>query len=113
MAALRFLIYSVANHQKKRKGTLWGAFLFRKKSHNAEKAERGDPLVSPGTVCYAEKQEKPFWFSSLGQMVQFDTIKFRTTLKKKVTIIVSLHEAPTKNGNMFLIHHQHENNFYA
>ena len=22
-------------------------------------------------VCYVGKQEKPFWFSSLGQMVQF------------------------------------------
>ena len=43
-----------------------------------KKPER-DPLVSPGTVCYAEKQEKPFWVSSLGQMVQFDTIEFRRT----------------------------------
>ena len=50
---------------------------FFEKSHNAEKTERGDLLVSPGTVCYAEKQEKSFWFSSLGQMVQFDTIIFR------------------------------------
>ena len=30
-----------------------------------KKIERGEPLVSPGTVCYAEKQEKLFWFSSL------------------------------------------------
>ena len=30
-----------------------------------KKTERGDPLVSPGMVCYAGKQEKPFWFSSL------------------------------------------------
>ena len=43
-----------------------------------KKIERGDSLVSPGMVCYAEKQEKPFWFSSLGQMVQFDTIFCRT-----------------------------------
>ena len=51
-------------------------FIFEK-THNAEKkTERGDPLVSPGIVCYAEK---PFWFSSLGQMVQFDTIIFRRT----------------------------------
>ena len=41
--------------------------------------ERADPLVSPGIVCYAEKQEKPFWSSSLGQMVQFDTIIIRRT----------------------------------
>ena len=33
----------------------------------------------PGTVCYAGKQDKPFWFSSLCEMVQFDTIQFRRT----------------------------------
>ena len=52
-------------------------------------------------VCYAEKQVKPFWCSSLGQMVQFDTIIFCRTFKnyfgqfvwieKKVTIIVAFH----------------------
>ena len=41
-----------------------------------KKIDRGDSLVSPGMVCYAEKQVKPFWSSSLGQMVQFDTIIF-------------------------------------
>ena len=25
-----------------------------------KKTERGDPLVSPGMVCYAEKEEKTF-----------------------------------------------------
>ena len=42
---------------------------------------KGDPLVSSGIVCYAEKEEKLFWFSSLGQMIQFGTVKFRTTFK--------------------------------
>ena len=32
-------------------------------------------------VCYAEKQGKPFWSSSLGQMVQFDAIIFCRTFK--------------------------------
>ena len=41
----------------------------------------GDPVVSPGMVCYAEKQEKPFWFSSLGQMVQFGATIFCRTFK--------------------------------
>ena len=41
-----------------------------------KKSERVDPLVSAG-VCDAEK---PFWFSSPGQMVQFDTIIFRRTV---------------------------------
>ena len=92
-----------------------------------KKIERGDPLVLPGMVCYAEKQGKPFWSSSLGQMVQFDTIIFGKTfrnyfgqfvwIEKKVTIIVAFHsmkrrlkkkshynsrvslpEAPTKNN---------------
>ena len=67
-----------------------------------KKIERGDSLVSPGMVCYAEKQVKPFWFTSLGQMVQFDTIIFCRTFKnyfgqfvwiekKRVTIIVAFH----------------------
>ena len=52
-----------------------------KKSRSAEKNERGDILVSPGMVCYAEKQEKLFWFSSLCQMVQFGAIIFCRTFK--------------------------------
>ena len=67
-----------------------------------KKIERGDSLVSPGMICYAEKQVKPFWTSSLGQMVLFDTIIFCRTFKnyfgqfvwiekKRVTIIVAFH----------------------
>ena len=37
-------------------------FFRKKKSRSAEKNERGESLVSPGMVRYAEKQEKPFWF---------------------------------------------------
>ena len=59
-------------------------------------------LVSPGMVCYAEKQEKPFWFSSLDQIVHFDAIIFcrtfvelfwsvRVDRKKRVTIIVAFY----------------------
>ena len=54
------------------------------------------------------KKEKPFWFSSLGEMIQFGTIKFRKTLrtilvsscglkKSHYNSRVSLHEAPTEN----------------
>ena len=81
---------------------------FRKKnpkknvSQCRKKIERGDSLVSPGMICYAEKQVKPFWPSSLGQMVLFDTIIFCRTFKnyfgqfvwiekKRVTIIVAFH----------------------
>ena len=58
-------------------------------------------------VCYAEKQEKPFWFSSLDQIVHFGPIIFCRTFKnyfgqfvwiekkkkkkRKVTIIVAFH----------------------
>ena len=75
-----FNIHSVAKHQKKCRGTLWGNFFFEKKSRSAEKNERGESLVSPGMVCYAEKQEKPFWFSSLDQIVHFDAIIFCRTI---------------------------------
>ena len=60
-------------------------------------------------VRYAGKQEKPFWFTSLGQLVQFGAIIFCRTFsnyfgqfvwieKKKshYNSRVSLHEAPTK-----------------
>ena len=95
------------NSKKIEGGTLWGKFFFRKK---VSQKLKGVPFVSPGTVCYAGKQEKPFWFSSLGQMVQFGAIKFCRTFKnyfgqfvwienKKESHYnsrVSLHEAPTK-----------------
>ena len=48
---------------------------------NLEGSGMPNPLVSPGIVCYAEKEEKPFWFSSLSHMFQFGTIKFRRTFK--------------------------------
>ena len=99
-------IHSVAKHQKNAGGP-FEEKNFRKKnpkknvSQCRKKIERGDSLVSPGMVCYAEKQVKPFWSSSLGQMVQFDTIIFCRTFKnyfgqfvwieKKVTIIVAFH----------------------
>ena len=55
---------------------------FRKNvSQCQKKIERGDPLVSPGMICYAGKQEKPFWFSSLDQRVQFGAIIFSRTFK--------------------------------
>ena len=55
---------------------------FRKKmTRSAKQIEWGDPLVLPGMVCYAEKQGKPFWSRSLGQIMQFDTIIFGRTFK--------------------------------
>ena len=78
-----FNIHSVAKHQKNAGGTLWGKILFfeKKVSQCRKKNERGESLVSPGMVWYAEKQEKPFWFSSLDQIVHFDAIIFCRTFK--------------------------------
>ena len=53
-------IHSVAKQQQKFKGGPSGEFFPEKKSRSAEKKLKGDPLVSPGIVCYAGKQEKPF-----------------------------------------------------
>ena len=74
---------------------------FFKKSPTMPKKLKGGPLDSSGMVCYAEKEEKLFWFSSLGQMIQFGSIKLCRTFKnyfgqfvwieKKVTIIVAFH----------------------
>ena len=47
----------------------------------AIKTERGEALVSPGIVCYKEKKEKLFWFSSSGQIIRFVTIKFSRTFR--------------------------------
>ena len=97
-------IHFDAKQQKKLKGGPFGEIFPKKVSQCRKKIERGDPLVSPGMVCYAGKQEKPFWFSSLGQMVQFGAIIFCRTFKnyfgqfvwiekkrKKITIIVAFH----------------------
>ena len=74
-----------------------------------KKNERGDPLVSLRMVCYAEEQEKPFGFSSLGQIVQFGAIIFCRTFKNYFGHFVwiekkshynsriSFHEVLTKN----------------
>ena len=51
-----------------------------------KKKLKGDHLVSPGNVWYAEKKGNTFWFSSLGQMVQFDTIKFCRTFGRTILV---------------------------
>ena len=71
-----FNIHFVAKHQKIEGGTLWGKNFSGKKLSLCRKKLKGDPLVSPGMVCYAGKQEKPIWFS---QMVQFGAIIFCRT----------------------------------
>ena len=62
-----FNIHFVAKHQKIEGGTLWGIF-FRKKASQCRKKNRG-PF---GLARYGMLRGKPFWFSSLGQQVNFD-----------------------------------------
>ena len=71
----------LSQNRKKIEGGPFGEKNSEKKAPSAETNWKGDPLVSPGIVCYAEKQEKPFWFSSLCQMVQFGAIIFCRTFK--------------------------------
>ena len=73
-----FNIHSVAKH-KKMQGGPFGGKIPKKCLAVPKTIESGDSLVSPGMVCYAEKQGKLFWSSLLNQMVQFDTIKFCRT----------------------------------
>ena len=96
------------NSKKIEGGTLWEIF-FRKNVSQCRKKLKG---VLSGMVCYAGKQEKPFWFSSLGQMVHIGSIiiyrifnnyfgQFVWIEKKKKSHYnsrVSLHEAPSKNN---------------
>ena len=98
-------IHSVAKQQKNWRGDPLRKKNFRKKvSQCRKKNGRGDPLVSPGKVCYAGKQEKPSWFSSLDQIVQFGAIIYCRTFvdlfssvrvdwkkERKATIIVAFH----------------------
>ena len=77
---LGFSTSSLSQNIKKLKGEHFGE-VFSKKVSQCQKKLMGDPLVSSGMVCYVEKEEKLFWFSSLGQMIKFGTIKFRGTFK--------------------------------
>ena len=87
-------------------GGPFGEIFFRKKSLAVPKKMKGGRvfgMLCYGMVCFEEKQEKPFWFSSLGQIVHFDAIIFCRTFvelfwsvrvdrkKKRVTIIVAFH----------------------
>ena len=90
-------------------GTLWGYIFFEKKFHDAEKNSTVEPSgdnffskkshddekkLKGGTlqsrpVLYLtrEKKEKPFWFSVLGQQVQFgETLNFCITFGRTILV---------------------------
>ena len=50
----------LSQNSKKIEGGPFEEKKFPEKSRSAEKNWKGNPLVSPGMVCYAGKQEKPF-----------------------------------------------------
>ena len=72
-----FNIHSVAKHQKLR-WTLWG-FFRQNRFTKPETTVREHFSFARYCMLRGEKG-KPFWFSSLGQMVQSDTIKIHSTL---------------------------------
>ena len=74
-----FNIHSVAKHQKMQGG--FGEKIQKKNVSQCRKKLKGGTLWSRPVWCYAEKQVKPFWFSSLGQIVQFGAIIFCITFK--------------------------------
>ena len=66
----------LSENSKKMKGNSLGKKFPEKKSRR--KKLEGGPF---GMVRYAGKQEKPFWLSSLDQIVQFGAIIFCRTFK--------------------------------
>ena len=74
-------IHSVAKQQKNEGGPFEEKNFPEKSLAVPKKNGKGGPLVSPGMVCYAGKKEKPFWFSSLDQIVQFGAIIICRTFK--------------------------------
>ena len=116
--AVKFFIHSVAKRRKnwpfrifqhpfcRKTSKNWrGTNLGKKfrKSLTMPKKLKGGPF-SLGYCMLAEKEGKRFWFSSIGQMIQFGIIKFYRTFRnyfdqfawieiflKKVTIIVAFH----------------------
>ena len=74
-----FNIHSVAKHPKI-EGDPLGNF-FSKRSLTMPKKLIGGPFSLSRYGMLRGKQEKRFWFSSLGQMIQFVTKKFCRTFK--------------------------------
>ena len=90
------------------KGTLWEK-IFRKKSLAVPKKMKGGPFGLARYDMLRGKTGKPFWLSSMGQIVQFGAIIFCRTYKNYFSQFVwiekiSLHEAPTQNTLLCFAH---------
>ena len=79
----------LSQNSKKLRGDLWWNF-FRKVAQCRNKMT-GDPLVSPGNVCYAEK-EKPFLVQFLDLQVQF---KFCRTFGRTILVTAGVSKKNT------------------
>ena len=66
---------------KKLKGGPFGEKIFRKKVSQCRKKLEGGTLWSPRVWYGTRENEKPLWFSSLDQIVQFGAIIFCRTFK--------------------------------
>ena len=64
----------LSQNSKKLKGALW--VFFQKNLPIPKKLKGGPPFSLARYYMLRGKKRKPIWFSFLGQMVQFDTIKF-------------------------------------
>ena len=62
-----------------------GKLVFRKKVTIPKKL-KGGPFVSPDIGCYAVKKGKPFWFSSLGEQLQFGALKFCKSFGRAILV---------------------------
>ena len=78
-----FNIHSVAKLQKNERGTLWWKKNLKKVAQ-CRKKSKGGPF---GLVRYCMLRGKPFWFSSLGQQVQFGVFsEFCRTFGKTILV---------------------------
>ena len=75
----RIFQHPLLQNIKKMKGDPLVDKKFLKSRTMPKKLEAGGPFSLAGFCVPRIKKEKPFWFSSLGQQVQFDTLKFRRT----------------------------------
>ena len=67
------------NIKKMQGGPFGDIFFSNKKSRSAEKNERGSLWSRPVWYVTRKNRKKPFWFSSLDQIVHFDAIIFWRT----------------------------------
>ena len=110
-----FNIHFCRKTSKKNEGALWGKIFFRKKSLAVPKKNWKVPVWKvPVFYVTRENRKNLFWSSSLGQMVQFDTIIFGRSFKNSFGQFVwiekkshynsrvSLHEARTKLFRLYM-----------